>query len=122
MAAAVEAFRKAMLANDRKQFEELCADQLTYGHSTAKVQTKQEFIAEATSGKTTWQSITLTDQNIQLAGAAATARFVFTGQNETDGKTNAVKIGVLMVWVNQQGKWRLLARQGYKLPPPEQPA
>ena len=116
--AAIEAFRKAMLANDRKQLEALCADQLTYGHSTAKVQTKKEFIDDATSGKTTWKSITLTDETTQLAGTNATARFVFTGENETDGKTNAVKIGVLMVWVNQQGKWRLLARQGYKLPQP----
>jgi len=116
--AAIEAFRKAMLANDREKLEALCAEKLTYGHSTAKVQTKKEFIDDATSGKTTWKSITLTDESTQLVGTNATARFVFTGANESDGKTNAVKIGVLMVWVKEQGKWRLLARQGYKLPQP----
>ncbi len=115
VAAAVEAFRKAMLANDRKQFEALCVDQLTYGHSSGRVQTKKEFIDEASSGKTTWKSITLTGQSVQLAGSNATARFVFTGDLESDGKTNTLKFGVLMVWVKQQGKWRLLARQGYKI-------
>ena len=115
VAAAVEAFRKAMLANDRKQFEALCVDQLTYGHSSGRVQTKQEFIDDASSGKTKWNSITLTDQTIQLAGSNAMARFVFNGENVSDGKTNTLKFGVLMVWVKQRGKWRLLARQGYKI-------
>jgi ketosteroid isomerase-like protein len=115
VAAAVEAFRKAMLANDRKQFEALCAEQLSYGHSSGRVQTQKEFIDEASSGKTTWKSITLTDQTIQLAGSAAVVRFVFNGENVSDGKTNTVKIGVLMVWVKERGKWRLLARQGYKI-------
>lgn len=115
VAAAVEAFRKAMLANDRKQLDALCVDQLTYGHSSGRVQTKKEFIDEATSGKTMWKSITLTDQTIQLAGGNAMARFVFNGENVSDGKTNTLKFGVLMVWVKQRGKWRLLARQGYKI-------
>jgi hypothetical protein len=115
VAAAVEAFRKAMLADDRKAFEALCGDQLTYGHSTGKVQTRQQFIDEATSDKTKWNSITLTDQTIMLAGSNAMVRFVFNGENVVDGKTNTLKFGVLMVWVKQSGKWRLLARQGYKI-------
>lgn len=115
VAAAVEAFRKAMLASDRKQFEALCADQLTYGHSSGRVQTKQEFIDEASSGKTKWNSITLVDQSVLPAGTNAMARFVFTGENVSDGKTNTLKFGVLMVWVKQRSKWRLLARQGYKI-------
>ena len=114
--AAVEAFRKAMLNADRPGFEALCQDHLTYGHSSARVQTKQEFIDEATNGKSTWRSITLTDQSIGLAGTTATARFILSGETESDGKTTPVKIGVLMAWVNEDGKWRLLARQGYKLP------
>jgi hypothetical protein len=50
-----------------------------------------------------------------LAGSNAMARFVFNGENVSDGKTNTLKFGVLMVWVMQAGKWRLLARQGYKI-------
>jgi len=34
---------------------------------------------------------------------------------ETDGKTNNVKIGALQVWQKQNGNWKLLARQGFKL-------
>jgi hypothetical protein len=117
VAAAVEAYRQAMLSGDRKQLEALCVDQLTYGHSSGRVQTKKEFIDDASSGKTKWNSITFTDQTILLAGSNAMARLVFSGENVnvSDGKTNTVKFGLLMVWVKQRGKWRLLARQGYKI-------
>jgi hypothetical protein len=42
-------------------------------------------------------------------------RHLFTGENESDGKTNAVKIGVLMVWQKQDGRWKLLERQAYRI-------
>jgi hypothetical protein len=32
-----------------------------------------------------------------------------------EGKTNAIKIGVLMVWHEQDGRWTLLARQAYRI-------
>jgi hypothetical protein len=38
-----------------------------------------------------------------------------TGETERDGKTNPVKIGVLMVWHKQDGNWKLLARQAVRL-------
>jgi len=50
VAQAVEAFRKAMLAKDRAQFEVLCSDQLSYGHSAGKIETKSQFIDAAVSG------------------------------------------------------------------------
>jgi ketosteroid isomerase-like protein len=42
-------------------------------------------------------------------------RHILTGETERDGKTNPVKIGVLMVWHKQDGHWKLLARQAYRL-------
>ena len=32
-----------------------------------------------------------------------------------DGKPTSTKIGALQVWQKQDGNWKLLARQGYKL-------
>jgi hypothetical protein len=40
---------------------------------------------------------------------------VFNGVNEVNGKENTLRFGVLIVWVQQGGKCRLLARQGYKI-------
>ena len=94
---------------------ELTASALSYGHSSGKIQNKAEFIDGAMDPKSTWKSITLSDQTVNLAGANAITRFTFTGQNESGGQTHDVKLGILMVWVKQRGKWRLLARQGYKV-------
>lgn len=44
VAQAVEAFRNATLKADRSQFEALCADQLSYGHSAGRIETKAQFI------------------------------------------------------------------------------
>ena len=115
IAQAVEAFRNAMLAADRSQLEVLCADQLSYGHSAGRIETKAQFIDGATSGRSVWKFITLTDQSHQIAGNNAIVRHILTGETESEGKTNAIKIGVLMVWQKQDGRWKLLARQAYRL-------
>jgi len=116
VAQAVEAFRNAMLKADRGQLETLTAAQLSYGHSGGKVETKAQFIDGATSGGSPWKFITLTDQTTQVVGNAAIVRHTLTGETERDGKTNSVKIGVLMVWQKQEGAWKLLARQAVRLP------
>ena len=116
VAQAVEAFRNAMLKADRGQFEALTAEQLSYGHSGGRVETKTQFIDAATSGQSTWKFITLTDQTTNIVGNTAIVRHTFTGESERDGKTNAVKLGVLTVWHKQDGKWKLLARQAVSLP------
>lgn len=115
---AVEAFRNAALKADRGQFEALTADQLSYGHSAGRVENKTQFINGATSGQSRWKFITLTDQTIQIVGNTAIVRHTFTGESERDGKTNPVKIGVLMIWDKQDGKWKLLARQAVRLEEP----
>jgi len=61
IAQAVEAFRNAMLKADRSQFEALCADQLSYGHLAGRIETKSQFIDGATSARSAWKFITLTD-------------------------------------------------------------
>jgi hypothetical protein len=95
IAQAVEAFRNAMLAADRSQFEALCADQLSYGHSAGRIETKAQFIDGATSGRPVWKVMTLKDQSQQIVGDTAIVRHILTGETESEGKTNAVKIGVL---------------------------
>ena len=118
VAQAVEAFRNAMLKADRSQFEALCADQLSYGHSAGRVENKAQFIDAATSGQSTWKFITLTGQTTQIVGDTAVVRHTLTGETERDGKTNPVKIGVLMIWHKQDGHWKLLARQAVRLEEP----
>jgi hypothetical protein len=111
---AVEAFRKAMIDSDHAAFDALCAAQLSYGHSGGKIQTKEEFIADATSGKATWKKLEFANARNTVAGPNAISRFTLNGELDSDGKVTTIGIGVLMVWQKQRDAWKLLARQGFK--------
>jgi ketosteroid isomerase-like protein len=112
---AVEALRKALLAADKAQLEQSAADQLSYGHSSGKVQTKAQFVDGVVTRKGVVKSLAFPELTVAVAGDAAIARHLYVSESETDGKPNNVRIGILAVWQKQDGSWKLLARQGYKL-------
>ncbi|HEY3911297.1 MAG TPA: nuclear transport factor 2 family protein [Stellaceae bacterium] len=111
----VEGLRKALLAADKAQLEQLAAEQLSYGHSSGKIQTKAEFVDGVMSRKAVVKSLTFPELTVAVAGDAAIARHLYVSESETDGKPNHTRIGVLAVWQKQDGSWKLLARQAYKL-------
>jgi hypothetical protein len=111
----VAAFRRAMMASDGDALDALCAVQLSYGHSSGKIQTKEEFIAEAISGKTKWKTLEFANVRNTVAGPNAISRFTLNGDVESANKVTPVSVGVLMVWQKQTNAWKLLARQAYKM-------
>ncbi len=116
VADAVVALTKAMLAADRVKLEALTADQLSYGHSSGKVEDKATFVDVVASKKTVYKSIELSKQTIVVAGNDAIVRHAWESESGTgDGKWNVSKIGVLQVWQKQPSGWRLLARQAFKV-------
>jgi ketosteroid isomerase-like protein len=112
---AVETLRKALMEKDKGRLEQLAADQLSYGHSDGRVQTKAEFVDGVMTSKAVIKSLNFPELRIGVAGDTAIVRHLFEAESETDGKTTTVKIGTLQVWQKQDGNWKLLARQGYKL-------
>jgi ketosteroid isomerase-like protein len=112
---AVEAFRKATLAQDKGKLEQLFADQLSYGHSDGRVESKAEVINGVMNRKATVKSIDFPELKVAIVGNSAVARHLYVSESEMDGKPNSTKIGALQVWQKQDGSWKLLARQGYKL-------
>lgn len=113
---AVEALRKAVFDQDKGKIEALVADELTYGHSSAVVQNKAEMINGVMTRKAKLKSLEYPELKVTVAGNAAWARHLYVSESELDGKTNHIKIGILEVWQKEGGGWKLLARQGYKLP------
>jgi Domain of unknown function (DUF4440) len=112
---AVEALRKATLAQDKAKLEQLVADQVSYGHSGGRVENKTELINGVMNRKAVVKSIDFPELKIAVVGNGAVARHLWVSESEMDGKPTSTKIGVLQVWQKQDGNWKLLARQGYKL-------
>jgi ketosteroid isomerase-like protein len=115
VAQAAEALRKAMVDADKIRLEDMVADQLSYGHSGGRIESKAVFIDAIVSRKFIFKSITLTDSTIAIAGNDAIVRHVFAGETVQDGKPASARVGALQVWQKSDGRWKLLARQAYKL-------
>jgi hypothetical protein len=112
---AVEQMRLLMINPDKAKLEALAADQLTYGHSTGKVENKAAFVEALISGTSDFVSINLTDQTITVVDNTALVRHNLSADTLNDGKPGQAHLGVLLVWIKQKGNWQLLARQAVKI-------
>jgi ketosteroid isomerase-like protein len=113
VSAAVETWRKAVIAADRSALDKIIAAELSYGHSSGRSETKAEFIEAIASGKSGFSAVEIVDQTVEVVGNIALARFMFNATRKKEG--DKVKFYTLTVWLEQQGQWRLLARQSAKL-------
>ena len=112
----VEIFRKAQLEADRAKLAQVTSDQVSYGHSDGRVETKEQFINGVMTRKAVVKSLAFPELKVAVAGNAAIARHIWLSESELDGKATTTRIGVLQVWQKQDGDWKLLARQGFSLP------
>jgi hypothetical protein len=116
VAAAVESLRKAMIDADKATLERLTAAELSYGHSSGKVEDKASFVQALVSGQSDFLDITLTDQTITIKDKVALVRHKLSGNTNDPAKGPApVNLGILLVWVKEKSGWRLAARQAFKL-------
>lgn len=113
---AVETMRLAMLSADKSQLEQVALPSLTYGHSSAIIENKAEFVDAIVSGRSGFTTLQFQDQSIITEGDTAIVRHVFVADTNDSGKIGKVKIGVMLVFKKVDNDWKLLARQAYKLP------
>jgi ketosteroid isomerase-like protein len=113
----LDAFRKAQIAADPKALEALCAAELSYSHSDARIEDRTTFVKNATSGKSKFLLLEYKDPQIRVVGPAAIVRFHWVGQSESipEGKKSDTNLHVLMNWQKQGSEWKLLSRASTKL-------
>ena len=116
VAQSVETLRKAQLEADRTKLEQVTSAQVSYGHSDGRAETKEQFIHGVMTRKQTVKSLDFPELKVAVVGNAAIVRHIYLSQSELDGKANTTRIGALQVWQKQDGGWKLLARQGFRLP------
>ena len=116
VADAIEVLRKGTLEADKAKLAQVTSEQLSYGHSSARVETKEQFINGVLTRKAVVKSLAFPELKVSVVGNAAIARHIYLAESELDGKATTTRIGVLEVWQKQDGAWKLLARQGFRLP------
>ena len=112
----VEILRKALLEADKAKLEQVAASQISYGHSDGRVETKEQFINGVMTRKQVVKSLAFPELKVAVVGDAAVARHIYLSESELEGKQTTTRIGALQVWQKQNGSWKLLARQGFRLP------
>ena len=114
----VEVLRKAIFDADKAKLDQVASPQISYGHSDGRVETKEQFINGVMTRKQTVKSLAFPELKVSVVGDAAIARHIYLAESELEGKQTTTKIGALQVWQKQNGSWKLLARQGFRLPAP----
>ncbi len=114
---AVEFLRKAMVDGERAALEKITAADLSYGHSSGKVEDKAAFVEALASGANDFVSIELSEQTVKVIGNTAIVRHKLNGVTNDGGKPGTAKIAILLVWIKQGKEWKLLARQAVKILP-----
>ena len=112
----VEVLRKGILEPDKAKLAQVTSEQLSYGHSSGRVETKEQFINGVMTRKAVVKSLAFPELKVTVVGNAAIARHIYLAESELDGKATTTRIGALQVWQKQDGAWKLLARQGFRLP------
>lgn len=111
---AVEEYRQAMVDGNGARLLELSSDAMSFGHANGAVQTKLEFVKTVVEKTEIFKSIRLTDHKIMVSGDQGIARHNFDSDLIFMGKEMNLKLGIIMVWRVEDGRWRLFARQSFK--------
>ncbi|SIN66854.1 nuclear transport factor 2 family protein [Algoriphagus halophilus] len=115
IATKVEALRLALIDPTEASLKALSSDKLSYGHSSGIIENQSEFIEALVTGASDFASATFKDQTIQIEKNVAIVRNILAADLVNGDQTNSIEIGVIMFWHKEKGKWKLLARQAYKL-------
>lgn len=113
----VEAFRAAQAAGNAEGLAPLCAEELSYSHSSGAVDDKAALLAGVKNAKYKWTTLEYKNPTIRVVGPAAIVRFNFVGEQEfaADGRKVPQNLAILMNWQKQGNDWKLLSRSATKL-------
>ena len=113
----LEAFRAAQAVGNVEVLASLCAEELSYSHSSGAVDDKVALMAGVSNAKYKWTSLEYKNRTIRIVGPAAIVRFNFVGEQEftADGKKVPQNLHILMNWQKQGADWKLLSRASTKL-------
>ena len=111
---AVAKLNKAMIDADSLALYQMTYPELNYGHSSGLVQSQKEFVEGITSGRSDFVTIDLSDESIHVVGNTATVRHILSAKTNDSNVPGTVRLQILLIFVKNHGKWKLLARQAVK--------
>jgi hypothetical protein len=112
-----DALFAAMVAMDYAALDGLLAADLSYVHSTGVVETKAEYLAALPRGLYEYGTITRLSGFTQIFDGVAITRGMIEMVVGAGGLAKGtIRLQHALVWVAQDGQWRLSLRQATRIP------
>ena len=109
---------KAMVDGDVAMLERLLAVELSYIHTTGRIEDKHAFLYGIKSGKTKYSSIIPSEREVHMMGTVATVIGVVVIRGE-DADGSDIGIRYTSVHVLRDGRWQMIAWQSTRIAPNE---
>ena len=114
---AADALRyRAMVDGDLYTLDALCADELSYAHSSGARDTKSQYFGKIRSGYYVYRHIDHPLERVEVVGGTAIVVGRMTADLDVDGTPKRIDNLALAVWTKASGDWRLLAYAPTSLP------
>lgn len=102
---------------DSLTLEDLFAKKASYGHSGGKVESREEAIAAISKNISVYTDTAVNNIKIIFADDdVAIVRHLFKAtEKNKDGKISQLNFSMMLVWIKEKKRWRLMGRQAVKL-------
>ena len=97
---------------DSATLEALTAKTVSYGHSHGNLQTRAEMIKSISNNKSVYTDTAIATIKIFIQDKTAIVRYLFKAkENKKDGTFTDLDFSMMLVWIKEKGKWKLMGRQ-----------
>lgn len=110
-----EKLRVSMISGNKADLENLVWDDLTYGHSTGRIEDKTAFVKALSTKTSDFKTIDLSEVAVTVTGNTAIVRHLLRASTNDGGIPGKVNLGIVLVWEKRAEEWKLLARRSFKI-------
>lgn len=107
---------EAMRKDDWAALDAALADDLTYVHSTARLESKAEHVGNLRAGKPHYRGIAPRERKARVHGNVGIVNGVSEMHVERDGKEQRFTVRYLAVYAKAGENWRMIAWQSTRVP------
>jgi ketosteroid isomerase-like protein len=107
---------EAMRKGDWAGLDAVLADDLTYVHSTARLESKAEHVANLRAGKPHYRGIAPRERRARVHGSIGVVNGVSEMHVENGGKEQRFTVRYLAVYAKSGEQWRMIAWQSTRQP------
>ena len=107
---------EAMRKEDWAALDAALADDLTYVHSTARLESKAEHVQNLRAGRPHYRGIAPRERRARVLGDVGIVNGVSAMHVERDGKEQRFTVRYLAVYAKTAGTWRMIAWQSTRVP------